>query len=293
MDAGATITNVGIYGTPLVTSRTYAGVLANDVTVTNLQDSYDNMTVALVNNVGTSAFDLTFTGVSLMGTQLSLSNNAEALIPIYTIQNSILANSFTYDCNKFDSHNVCISAGGRNTNVPSAGGLSDGGALLIASYRPHPTYRIGAYIDQNLSVKNSGSTVNLDNNIPVIGLFAVWNQRLNGTGTEIKLSAAYGQKNATINRQVVGLSEFGSGSSTLSSQGAQLTAKHGFDLTKNIIISPYVGLRYTQNNMNGYTENNSVSLTAPLSYSALNTNTTMALAGLSASYRIIPQADLS
>ena len=76
MDAGATITNVGIYGTPLVTSRTYAGVLANDVTVTNLQDSYDNMTVALVNNVGTSAFDLTFTGVSLMGTQLSLSNNA-------------------------------------------------------------------------------------------------------------------------------------------------------------------------------------------------------------------------
>ena len=47
-------------------------------------------------------------------------------------------------------------------------------------------------------------------------------------------------------------------------------------------------MRYTQNNMAGYTEGTSSSVTAPLTYSALNTNATTALAGVGASYRVIP-----
>lgn len=153
---------------------------------------------------------------------------------------------------------------------------------------PHPNYRVGAYADQNLSVNNAGSTVNLGNNTPLLGLFGAWNERLDGTGTEVKVSAAYGQKNATITRQVVGTSEAGSGSSQLNSQGAQVMAKYGFGLADSIIVSPYVGVRYTQNNMGGYTEGASSTVTAPLTYSALNTNATTALAGLGASYKVIP-----
>jgi hypothetical protein len=47
-------------------------------------------------------------------------------------------------------------------------------------------------------------------------------------------------------------------------------------------------MRYTQNNMNGYTEGTSSTVTAPLTYSALNTNAATALAGVGASYRVIP-----
>ncbi|QWD82571.1 autotransporter outer membrane beta-barrel domain-containing protein [Polynucleobacter sp. MWH-S4W17] len=225
-------------------------------------------------------------------TQQSLVNTASALQNIYTLQNSVLANSFSYDCNEFGANGVCISVGGRNTAVSAANGLNNTSGLLIAAYRPHRNYRIGAYVDQNLSVNNAGSTVNLGNNTPLIGLFGAWNERVDGTGTEVKVSAAYGQKNTTINRQVVGTSEAGSGSSQLNSQGAQVTAKYGFAALPAVIVSPYIGIRYTQNNMGGYTEGTSATVTAPLTYSALNTNATTALAGLGASYRFIPKATL-
>jgi hypothetical protein len=221
-------------------------------------------------------------------TQQSLVNTASALQNTYTLQNSVLANSFSYDCNVFGANNVCVSAGGRNTAVSAANGLNNTSGLLIAAYRPHPNYRVGAYADQNLSVSNPGGTVNLGNNTPLLGLFGAWNERLDGTGAEIKVSAAYGQKNTTITRSVVGTSEAGTGSSQLNSQGAQVTAKYGFTVTPAVIVSPYIGVRYTQNNMGGYTEGTSSTVTAPLTYSALNTNATTALAGLGASYRVIP-----
>jgi hypothetical protein len=90
----------------------------------------------------------------------------------------------------------------------------------------------------------------------------------------------------------VGLSEPGTGSSNLNSQGAQITAKYGFAVAPEVLFSPYVGMRYTQNNMSGYTEGASSSVTDPLTYSALNTNATTVLAGVGASYRFIPKATL-
>lgn len=253
--------------------------------------------------IGTNIWDLIISGYvesvvvpigpSVANTNQSLVNTASALQGTYTLQNSVLANSFSYDCTVFGANDICVSAGGRNTQVQAANGLNNTSALLIAAYRPHPNYRIGTYADQNLSVSNPGGTVNLGNNTPLIGLFAAWNERLDGTGTEVKVSAAYGQKNTTITRSVVGsgsgASEAGSGSSTLNSQGTQLTAKYGFGVIEDLIVSPYVGVRYTQNNMAGYTEGTSSTVTAPLTYSALNTNATTALAGIGASYRVIPQ----
>ncbi|CAM3762000.1 autotransporter outer membrane beta-barrel domain-containing protein [Polynucleobacter arcticus] len=236
------------------------------------------------------------TGPSLANTQASVANTAQALQGTYTLQNAVLANSFSYDCSVFGANNICISAGGRNTAVSAANGLNNSSALLIAAYRALPSVRIGAYADQNVSVSNAGSTVNLGNNTPLLGLFGVWNERLDGTGTEVKVSAAYGQKNTTINRSVVGAgataSEAGSGGSQLNSQGAQVTAKYGFGFVDQVVVSPYVGIRYTQNNMGGYTEGSSSTVTAPLTYSALNTNATTALAGVGVNYRGIPQTNL-
>ena len=288
--SGTGATTFGIYSGSTLAKSTYSSVLSG-ITSSNLtgakSGNYNGFTWVLSNSSGT-IWDLIVTGASTADTQQSLVNTASALQGTYTLQNSVLANSFSYDCTVFGANNVCVSAGGRNTAVSAANGLNNTSALLIAAYRPHPNYRIGAYADQNLSVSNPGGTVNLGNNTPLIGLFGAWNERLDGTGTEIKVSAAYGQKNTTVTRQVVGTSEAGTGSSQLNSQGAQVTAKYGFGIMDNVTVSPYVGVRYTQNNMGGYTEATSSSVTAPLTYSALNTNATTALAGIGASYRVMP-----
>jgi hypothetical protein len=286
----AAIMNFGIYGTPLITSRGFASVLSGTALPTGTSSgAYDNMTWSLVANGG--AYDLVFSGVSLMGTQQSLVNTASALQNTYTLQNAVLTNSFSYDCSVFGTHNVCISAGGRDTAVSAANGLNGTSALLIAAYRLNQNNtRIGVYADQSLSVNNASPMLSLRNNTPLIGLFGVWSQRPDGIGAEVKVSAAYGQKSARVNRQVVGLSEPGSGLTNLNSQGAQITAKYGFAVAPDVLVSPYVGMRYTQNNMGGYTETASSSVTAPLTYSALNTNATTASAGVGASYRFMPKA---
>jgi len=290
-------TTFGIYsgsvsgvGASTLAKGTYSSVLSG-VTSSNLtgatDGNYNGFTWLLSNSSGT-IWDLIVWGASTADTQQSLVNTSQALQNTFALQNAVLVNSFAYDCNEFGTNGICVSAGGRNTAVAAANGLNNTSALLIVAYRPHPNYRIGAYADQNLSVNNAGPTVNLGNNTPLIGLFGAWSQRLDGTGIEVKVSAAYGQKNATIHRQSVGTSEAGIGSSQLNSQGAQLTVKYGFGIIDKVIVSPYAGVRYTQNNMGGYTETTSSSVTAPLTYSALNTNATTALAGVATSYRVIP-----
>ncbi|MBU3628142.1 autotransporter outer membrane beta-barrel domain-containing protein [Polynucleobacter sp. AP-Reno-20A-A9] len=258
--------------------------------VTGASNGYTYVLTQIDPTSGIWNLDVLSAPVNLIDTQQSLINTAATLQNTYALQNSVLANSFSYDCNQFGANSICISVGGRNTAVSAANGLNNMSGLLIAAYRPHQNYHIGAYVDQNLSVNNAGSTVSLGNNTPLIGLFGVWNGRVDGTGTEVKISAAYGQKNATISRQVVNTSEPGIGSSQLNSQGAQVTAKYGFGVVENVIVAPYVGIRYTQNNMGGYTEGASATVTAPLTYSALNTNATTALAGLGASYKFVSQA---
>jgi len=284
----------GTYSAGKYTLLTANGVSGTFGSFSSNLNTYTNLAYSLSYDANDVYLNMFTNGPSTANTQQSLTNTVQAVQSTFTILNTALANSFSYDCNEFGANGICISAGGRNTAVSAANGLNNTSALLIAAYRPHPNYRIGAYADQNLSVNNAGSTVNLGNNTPLVGLFGAWTQNLDGTGTEVKVSAAYGQKNTTVTRQVVGTgstaSESGSGGAPINSQGAQVTAKYGFGITENVIVSPYLGMRYTQNNMNGYTEGSNSSVTAPLTYSSLNTNATTALAGVGVSYHFIPKA---
>ncbi len=287
--------NFGIYSTSTLTRTTYTQVLsglADSNVGTTRTGKYNGFTWNLQLQSGSlTVWDLIVTGASTADTQQSLVNTASVLQGTFTLQNSVMVNGFTYDCPVFDKNGVCISVGGRNTTV-QAQGINNTNGLLIASYRLNKNNtRIGAWVDQNLSMSGPG-TVQLNNSTPMIGIFGVWSQRPDGVGAEVKVSAAYGQKDLTVTRQIVGTSEAGSGGSQLISQGAQVVGKYGFAVMPDVVVSPYAGVRYTQNNMGEYTEATSSAVTAPLTYSALNTNATTALAGAEARYRGIPKTTL-
>lgn len=285
-------TTFGIYAGSTVTRGTYSAVLSgfSSSNLNNTSGTFNGFRWSLSNS-SSDIWDLIVTGASTADTQQSMVNTASVLQGTYTLQNSVMVNGFTYDCSLFDRRGICISVGGRNTTV-QAQGINNTSGLLIASYRLNKNNsRIGAWVDQNLSVSGPG-TVKLSNSTPMIGLFGVWSQRPDGAGAEVKVSAAYGQKDTTITRQIVGTSEAGSGSSQLISQGAQVVGKYGFAVMRDVIVSPYAGVRYTQNNMGGYTEAMSSAVTTPLTYSALNTNATTALAGVGARYQGIPKTTL-
>ena len=219
------------------------------------------------------------------GSLIDLNPNAYALRGAFNLQSAIVNTGLNYDCTTFDVKGICVSAGGRvtDTNNPST---NSQGALLIASYRANEHVRIGGYLDQNLSSKDARG-VNLDNNNPMVGMFGVWNQNTDGTGYEVRVAAGYSDKDVTVTRSSGLNTEAGKGDSSLQSTAVSATVSRGFALKDTRwIASPYLGLRYTKLQRNGYTEDLSADVQNPLTYSGLSQETTTALVGLRLNARV-------
>ena len=221
-------------------------------------------------------------------TNNALQQTTNALQGQFGNQQNAVITGLTYDCNLFGENNVCISTGGRNT-LNSDPTINTVSALLIGGYRINDAFRVGAYLDQNLSATSPNSITNMSNSTPMGGVFGVWNQKADRTGLEVKISLGYNSKSMTVTRPVVGTSEAGSGSTNLTSQGAAINFKYGIELGNKTIVSPYAGLRYTTTKMGGYTEGASSSVLYPLAYSSLSMNATTALAGIGATYKLDEQ----
>ncbi|BEI34804.1 hypothetical protein PHIN6_03220 [Polynucleobacter sp. HIN6] len=235
-------------------------------------------------------FEITSVGPSTADTQSALNTTANYLQSSLILQNAVLVNSLGYDCTVFDLRGICISVGGRNTTV-QAREINNTSGLLIAAYRVAPQWRIGLFADQNLSASNPSSYVQFGNATPLVGAFAAWSENSLGTGWEVRMAGAYGQKSVNITRPVVGTSEAGSGSSNLTNQGVQATVKYSFPVAARWTVSPYAGMRYTQSTVGAYTETTSATVAYPLSYNAVQSNATTALAGLGVTYQ--PRVDLT
>jgi hypothetical protein len=221
-------------------------------------------------------------------TNNSLLQTANALQAQFANQQNAVITGLTYDCNSFGKNNACISTGGRNT-YNSDPAINTVSALLIGGYRINNAFRVGAYLDKNISATSPNTITSMSNGIPMGGVFGVWNDKADGTGLEVKIALGYNSKDMTVTRPIVGASEAGSGSTNLTSQGAAINFKYGIDLGNKTIVSPYVGLRYTTTKMSGYSEGASNSVLYPLAYSSLSMNATTALAGIGATYKLDKQ----
>ena len=286
-------TNFGIYAGATITTKLYTGVLQG-LTTSNVgatrTGTYSGFNYTLALQSGSSTiWDLIFTGTA--DTQPSLAASAYALRGVYNLQTATINNGLNYDCTVFDTHGVCISVGGRYTSTDSPG-TNNGNALVVASYNLTDHVRVGGYLDQNIS--NSTPTgIKLNNGSPLAGLFGVWNEHKSGEGLEVRVAAGYGDKDLTVTRSVIGLSEAGVGKSQLTSQAVSTTISYGTALASNWMVSPYAGVRYTRIKAGRYTEGSSADVIAPLTYDALVQQSTTALAGVRFSGRASPKTLLT
>ena len=297
-------TNFGIYSggvdgavASTVSKGTYTAVLSN-LTTSNIGATRSgiynglNWTLALQSG-SSSVWDLIFSGASTADTQASLNTQAHKLRSTFNsvMASSNFANMNTYDCNLFDKNNMCISAGGRITTIDNPSSHHSA-AVVVLGYKVSPNIRIGGFLDQSVN-HNMPSGVDMSNKNPMMGAFAVWNHQADGLGFQMKLANAYLDKDVTTSRAVIGTSEAGRGRTDLNTQSYVGELSYAFQYQDSTIVRPYFAVRYTNIKQDGYTEDTTASVTAPLTYAKLSDRSTTALMGVKLNHALTPRTNLT
>ena len=229
-------------------------------------------------NVTISNFLFKFFGPNALDTRASMQRNASALRGFFSLQASYVNPGLSYDCSIFDDKGICFSLAARNTSVSASGVDATSGVATIA-YRVNPNIRIGAFIEQLASGVRDGG-VRLDNDAPDFGIFGVWQANEDGEGLKARAAYRYGKQDVSITRQAILSAQQGTGETDLTTQGIQLTVSNGFRVHDQVIVSPYAGLRYINIERDGYSEDLTAVVTAPLTYDDLKQEATQALLGV-------------
>jgi len=283
----------GIYNTSVVVPGTYEDVL------TGLDASRLTTTAGTFNGLNWSLFfdganyDLVFAapGPTAQATLSSMQATAEGVRTAFAVQTAYLNPGLSYDCALFDSRGLCVAATGRNTSVQGSNTGATSGVVTLA-WRVQPTLRLGGYVEQTLDSTGDPS-VNVRKGNPDLGVFAVWNQRPDGDGPQVRVAHRQGQKKVDITRPVVAGSEPGAGTAGLTSRGTQLTLSHGVRLNDTWRVSPYVGVRAIEIERGAYSEAASATVSAPLSYGALSERSVTLLLGSHVAARLAPRFTLT
>jgi hypothetical protein len=298
------VTNFSIYAGGVdgvaestVTKGTYTAVLSG-LTTSNIGATRSgiysgfNWTLALQSG-SSSVWDLIFSGASTADTQASLNTQARRLRSTFnsTMASGNFANMNTYDCNLFDKNNMCISAGGRYTNIDNPSS-NHSAAVVVLGYKANSNIRIGGFLDQSIN-NNTPTGISISNKNPMMGAFAIWNKNADGLGYQVKIANAYQDKDVTTTRDVIGSSEAGNGKTNLNIQSYVGELSYAFNYQDSTIVRPYFALRYTNIKQDGYTEDTTASVTAPLTYAKLSDRSTTALMGVKLNHALTPRTNLT
>jgi hypothetical protein len=227
-------------------------------------------------------------GPSTTDTQSSMRYQASQLRSAFNTQTVAANFALNYDCNVFDVKGMCISAGGRYTTIDNPG-INNSAAVVTLGYKVNPNIRIGGYLDQNVNISNP-TGINISNNTPLMGAYAVWNKEQSGLGYQVRLANTYQDKDVTSTRTVFDTSEAGSGKSSLQSQSYLAELSYAFQYQDKTLVRPYAGLRYTHLKQDGYTEG---SVDNPLTVAALRDKGTTALLGVKVNRSLTDKATLT
>ncbi|CAM8376827.1 autotransporter outer membrane beta-barrel domain-containing protein [Candidatus Methylopumilus planktonicus] len=235
--------------------------------------------------------DLCIDCFSVADTQSSMRYQASQLRSAFNAQTVAANFALNYDCNVFDVKGMCISAGGRYTTIDNPN-INNSAAVVTLGYKVNPNIRVGAYLDQNINISKP-TGIDIGNNTPLMGLYAVWNKEQNGLGYQVRLANTYQDKDVTQTRTVFDTSEAGTGKSSLQSQSYLAELSYAFQYEDKTIVRPYAGLRYTHLKQDGYTEDTTDTVTNPLTVAALRDKGITALLGVKVNRSLTDKATLT
>jgi hypothetical protein len=282
--------------TGLIGSLSGSTITGTGFSISGATGTYGGYSYALVaddSNVS-GVWDLLFgsLGPSATDTQSSMRYQSSQLRSAFNTQTVAANFALNYDCNVFDIKGMCISAGGRYTTIDNPN-INNSAAVVTLGYKVNPNIRIGAYLDQNINISNP-TGINISNNTPLMGLYAVWNKEQSGLGYQVRLANTYQDKDVTQTRTVFDTSEAGSGKTSLKSQSYLAELSYAFQYQDKTLVRPYAGLRYTHLKQDGYTEATvTSSVDNPLTVAALRDKGTTALLGVKVNRSLTDKATLT
>jgi len=259
-------------------SGRFANVSTNFSTYTSLASGV---------SYGTNAVYLTLYPFTLADTNASIYVLSSNLRRVFNIQAASLSSDIEADCTVFDKHGLCLSVSARMKRTGFSGSPEQDG-LVVGSYRLHENFRLGAFVEQGAGTQSFGN-IKLDHTNPSFGMFGVWSQNPDGEGFELRLSAGFSNNKLMPRRVAYGTSEAGSGSTDISTRALSAVLSYDWKAAPELILSPYIGLRWMRTNMSTYTE---TAPTAPLSYPSISQSSVTTLIGARFKAQLNPRLSL-
>lgn len=201
--------------------------------------------------------------------QSQVNNIAGNMNGMNSLASSSMNSSLGSDCGSFGEKGGCISINYGSSKV-GTGDLNSAGVTVVKSINEN--WRAGVFGNQQLSSPSIGD-IKYTNNTPVVGAIVGWNKNSDGVGLGATLSAVTGSGDYTIGADKTGVS----------SKAIQAKLSYSDPIDLKTTLTPYVGIRYSEFKVNGYTEQGPM---FPLTYGAVNQNATDLLAGVGVARRL-------
>ena len=181
----------------------------------------------------------------------------------------------TYDCDTFGRAGSCLSPGVRHTAINDPRSNTTGLVLVYGKqFTGH--LRLGTFIHSNMTY-NTPANYSLSNNTPLTGLYAVWNEREDHIGLQLKVGTSYQAVDATILREQLGFSEAAVGSTVITAKDIIVELRNNIQVSEQFIYTPYIAQRFANKHQNGYTETGAA---LPLTYNSVFENSWAAIGGI-------------
>ena len=271
------------YSTPFTVSG--AAILGGGLTVNNLPTAYGKYTLLSAGSVSGTYDSFVPAGVndylkysstdvklyvtpSAAATQSSINAVASNLGNAINLQSGIVSNGLGSDCNLFGESGACVSVNLGQT-AAAGGDLNTGGITL--GKRINDNWRVGVFTNSPINSTSVG-TIDVKSNT-AYGGYIGWNKNADGKGLGITASAAQGNGSMKITRNGP---EVGVGTSNTDTKAYQVRATYAVPVNETVTVTPYIGVRRTETNVAGYTEQGPV---FPLTVNGTSQSATDIIAG--------------